>query len=78
MIFQPMSKMLSAEEFFALHEKTRSYGGKMLPSIPFQHLDYMELAADYADYVCQHEKYIDADPSRKRAEIIACMTPEGI
>lgn len=77
MVFAPTDKMLSATEFFALHEKKRSYGGKALPPVPFQHLDYMELAADYADYVCQHEKFIGDDPSMKNRERIANMSPEA-
>lgn len=78
MSFPQFTKLLTAMAFFKFYEKTRSYGGKALPSVPLDHLDYMELSEDYADYVCRHEKYIDADltGSRKREERIALMTPE--
>lgn len=80
-----VAPMLSAVEFFKAHHivdgnkvTPRSYGLKKRPDLlePVPHLTYMELAEDYADYVCRYEKYFGASDSRKLEERITVMSPE--
>ena len=48
-----LARMATAEEFYK--SKTEGRG----VSKRFTHLDYLEFAEDYADYVVSHEKFID-------------------
>lgn len=54
--------MLSAKAWFADKAFVRSVN-RLLPTIArvkvLQHDDYMEMAEDYADYVCRYEKQED-------------------
>lgn len=54
----PNLRMATAEEFFAMRNPRFDKNG-FLRKPKTEHLDYMELMADYADYVCGHEKMID-------------------
>lgn len=59
-----MTRMLSAQEYFADIEKVRKVN-RCLSTIARLHRrvqtheDYMEIAEDYADYVCRYEKEYD-------------------
>jgi hypothetical protein len=45
-----LARMLNAHEYFQQEKQTKE----------FVHLDYMDFAERYADYVVGHEKFIDA------------------
>ncbi len=54
-----IARMASAKEYFLLERKQREAADRRAPRKKFEFLDYMDFCERYADYVCEHEKFID-------------------